>query len=731
MKKSIFLALLFSIISFATVHATQFVSDVLLIGGTWDEVCDLEKIYQDHGWETINKDLNEGAGGDYIYLMVKYDESDGINYGYITDFILYNGKADDLFFQYQDRVYYLTDYDGGAHFEKMKGNLNSNTGDNTDNIYLYYTKTPFSDNRAISSIYFDSDKNGAIGRNGSTSEGYDLNAGAHGSYIYMHTPTDQAISSSLSGSGKSAEDPILITSAADWATLSTNVADGLYLDQLYHFKLTNDIPTADENEAGHNEVSIMMGSQYIPFSGYFYGAGHSLNVNLSHVTRGVAPFREIDGAYISGLTVTGKVYGTENHASGLVGICTGGNIISNCHVFADITSPGYAGGLVGHGGQLALKITDSYCESIIKGFDRFAGGLMGWCDNLELYINNCYFNGSFKPGQNGKFHPIACKWDRGVVKPEIYYTYYNFLVQTSQELGDNHIDGADGIAVSDFPQPGIMDFSIVAADGKTHYADCNKVPELTGIYDLQTVLDNYHGKNVRLAFEYTFNENNAQLLCFPITMDEVNGGTIYQLRGFSKELMNGSEQWVATMQDATPEPGNVSTVTTPGMPYLFLPEENATIIFTGSLDNVPEKITDLPLVECGTVAGWIMRGTYTGITTDSKFGNVYAVATATATNTSTGESFKSYLLFKAGEGSVFEPHDAYFTYFPDENEEVPSMVLIRLIDKQGNITAVGSINTETGEIKIDTWYDLSGRRLEGEPKKSGIYLHNGKKVMIK
>ena len=59
------------------------------------------------------------------------------------------------------------------------------------------------------------------------------------------------------------------------------------------------------------------------------------------------------------------------------------------------------------------------------------------------------------------------------------------------------------------------------------------------------------------------------------------------------------------------------------------------------------------------------------------------------------------------------------------------MVLLRLIDKQGNITAVGSINTETGEIKIDTWYDLSGRRLEGEPQKSGIYLHNGKKVMIK
>jgi hypothetical protein len=26
------------------------------------------------------------------------------------------------------------------------------------------------------------------------------------------------------------------------------------------------------------------------------------------------------------------------------------------------------------------------------------------------------------------------------------------------------------------------------------------------------------------------------------------------------------------------------------------------------------------------------------------------------------------------------------------------------------------------------WYDLQGRKLQGEPKKNGIYLHNGKKV---
>ena len=33
-----------------------------------------------------------------------------------------------------------------------------------------------------------------------------------------------------------------------------------------------------------------------------------------------------------------------------------------------------------------------------------------------------------------------------------------------------------------------------------------------------------------------------------------------------------------------------------------------------------------------------------------------------------------------------------------------------------------------GTMAEDAWYDLQGRKLQGEPKQNGIYIYKGKKV---
>ena len=38
---------------------------------------------------------------------------------------------------------------------------------------------------------------------------------------------------------------------------------------------------------------------------------------------------------------------------------------------------------------------------------------------------------------------------------------------------------------------------------------------------------------------------------------------------------------------------------------------------------------------------------------------------------------------------------------------------------------------DNGQLTIDNWYDLNGRRLQGKPTKKGVYIQNGKKVVIK
>ena len=48
----------------------------------------------------------------------------------------------------------------------------------------------------------------------------------------------------------------------------------------------------------------------------------------------------------------------------------------------------------------------------------------------------------------------------------------------------------------------------------------------------------------------------------------------------------------------------------------------------------------------------------------------------------------------------------------------------------GSATGIGNVTTTL--IKDDgAWYDLHGCRLPGEPTKKGVYIHQGKKVLVK
>ena len=60
------------------------------------------------------------------------------------------------------------------------------------------------------------------------------------------------------------------------------------------------------------------------------------------------------------------------------------------------------------------------------------------------------------------------------------------------------------------------------------------------------------------------------------------------------------------------------------------------------------------------------------------------------------------------------------------NTGVPSARITLVFDEA---TGVGSI--ENGKLTIDNWYDLNGRKLQGMPTKKGVYILNGKKVVVK
>ena len=85
------------------------------------------------------------------------------------------------------------------------------------------------------------------------------------------------------------------------------------------------------------------------------------------------------------------------------------------------------------------------------------------------------------------------------------------------------------------------------------------------------------------------------------------------------------------------------------------------------------------------------------------------------------------------EGSVFErdyrtvrPFEAYTIHRQENGQPAPRYVPIQEI---AGVTGIETIDREP--LTLNQWYDMQGRKLEGKPARKGVYIFNGKKVVVK
>ena len=77
-------------------------------------------------------------------------------------------------------------------------------------------------------------------------------------------------------------------------------------------------------------------------------------------------------------------------------------------------------------------------------------------------------------------------------------------------------------------------------------------------------------------------------------------------------------------------------------------------------------------------------------------------------------------------------------------DNLPQSITVRLVSRNGETTAIGTLDTTTGELSFDSeaWFSdqgaecgaaftLDGVRLSGKPSTKGIYINNGRKIVIK
>ena len=261
--------------------------------------------------------------------------------------------------------------------------------------------------------------------------GADDNGEDNDFYLADFRVYDGAVAASvvLRGSGTPA-DPHQIHSVSDWNIFASNVCAGV--DSADCYRLAADI----------GPVTTTVGTGEHPFGGTFDGAGHALTVDIDSAETIAAPFRVVDGATIRGLTVAGSV-SAPNNAGGIVGEARGTLLMERC-VFS----------------------------GTISGFTKFAGGLVGWCDDgLALTLQNCLFKGAFVPTAAGTFHPVACRNPLSAPSVSATRAYYlNTAAPTASE--GFHVSG--GIPVSAAYVAGEWTRAVTAADGIVYYRACHK-----------------------------------------------------------------------------------------------------------------------------------------------------------------------------------------------------------------------------------------------------------------
>ena len=244
--------------------------------------------------------------------------------------------------------------------------------------------------------------------------------------------------------------------------------------------------------------------------------------------------------------------------------------------------------------------------------------------------------------------------------------------------------------------------------------------------------------NVIYNRTFTANKPSTVMLPFNKDVNEIGGGLFYTFGGVQKE----NDKWVATMNEVT------TGTLTANTPYLFMPT-GTSMTFTGgatlNTNGGGNRVTADP------GSHWKFKGTYEYMkwTTDTsdpdynaerkaEIGRTYGFAGVAKTGIEVGD------FVKVASGAKIRPMGCYLLWSDEPNasraaardaatEELPQSITVRLVSADGEVTGIGEIDTKTGEMTFDSeaWYTLNGVRLSGKPTKKGLYIMNGKKVVVK
>ena len=266
----------------------------------------------------------------------------------------------------------------------------------------------------------------------------------------------------------SLEHPYQIGTPAEWDAFAAQVTGGNNYSGKY-VRLTADI-----------SVTTMAGDYTHSFNGTFLGGGHTLTIDISDNSNNanIAPFRSVNGATISDLTVAGSVSSKGMYAATLVGASSGSTQFTNCHSTATLngTHNGYSydGGFVGLNDGTQTFDRCSFKGRLLGTQTYSCGGFVGQNQHATANFTDCLFApAEVTMGTNGSGTFVLPGSGSTTTFTRTYCTTAFGAVQ--------------GTKVTAQAPDGICKPVVSAVDGATYYSTACTVSGIAASYDLAAV----------------------------------------------------------------------------------------------------------------------------------------------------------------------------------------------------------------------------------------------------
>lgn len=518
------------------------------------------------------------------------------------------------------------------------------------------------------------------------------------------------------------EGPYTISNKNDLKNLADYVNAGITFEG-ESFKLGQDLTYDGSTEDSYTPIGGYHYDDYRDFCGQFDGDGHTISgicIDNEGTTGYVGLFGRLgSGAVVKNITLDNADITGPECTGGIAGTNVGGTI-TNCHVNSNVTiyatntevqTNNYHGGIVGlnEGGIV------SYCSSgatlsnsnevTCKGKWNNYGAIAG--DNKSTLSHNVAI-GATIPYADGKYYGAIVGQNESSGSLD-----HNYYADCKKKDNKEDIGGCNGADATNQAEPA------------TILTDTNGL-------SLQTPLS---GKVVYFrAFRY--GEPSTIILPFVPNRTE-NVDKFYTFKGVEKD----GNYYKAIMEESTSL--NYNT------PYIYkaVKPNNETESFRLAFYvNNFESSTSIGEVGSTTpTEHWTFKGSYSeilwGELSSGQKRNVYGFAGQAVSDTKdSSKSIEAGEFVRIGEYVRLRPQRCYMEYTLTSStragsltdEELPETIRVILVDDGGK-TDIGSLSPKTGIITFDSdaWYSLDGKRFSTQPAQKGIYVNNGKKVVIK